>query len=297
VDVCLVIKQRLEELGLEQRDLAAAAEVTESYISQLLTRKKLPPEPGRTDIYDKMGRFLKLPSGKLAKLADHQRKEELKRNLDDPPKPLFREVRELILRKCTPGKEKQVRVIFEKQPFGELEHLVTQKLLDVVKRVAKEELNSENGLHMVARLTRRSYEQVRVALLELLDTDIFNLSPQNCVSFLDPLIETWDVDLTTFSMEIVLNRRLAPGDPKRFEFVEQGPAQSEEEPGLKEFLDDRFLSETATKEEVEFLKRLRFNGKRPTSLYYYRELQNLRDPLHFRAENRSSMRDLSGGRK
>jgi transcriptional regulator with XRE-family HTH domain len=72
VDVCLVIKQRLEELGLEQRDLAAAAEVTESYISQLLTRKKLPPAPGRTDIYDKMGKFLKLPSGKLAKLAEHQ---------------------------------------------------------------------------------------------------------------------------------------------------------------------------------------------------------------------------------
>jgi len=41
VDVCLAIKQRLEELGLEQRNLAAAAEVTESYISQLLTRKKL----------------------------------------------------------------------------------------------------------------------------------------------------------------------------------------------------------------------------------------------------------------
>src|SRR6266849_1893008 len=81
VDVCLVIKQRLEELGLEQRDLAAAAEVTESYISQLLTRKKLPPEPRRTDIYDKIGQFLKLPSGKLTKLVDHQRKEVLKRNL------------------------------------------------------------------------------------------------------------------------------------------------------------------------------------------------------------------------
>ena len=43
VDVSLVIKQRLEELHLERRDLAAAANVTESYISQLLTRKKLPP--------------------------------------------------------------------------------------------------------------------------------------------------------------------------------------------------------------------------------------------------------------
>src|SRR4029077_16843993 len=139
----LVIKQRLEQMGVEQRDLAADAEVTESYISQLLTRKKLPPAPGRTDIYGKMGEFLKLPSGKLAKLAEHQRKEELKRNLGDPPKPLFKEVRELILRKCAPAKGKQIRVIFEKQPCGELERLVTQKLLDVIKKVAKEELSSE----------------------------------------------------------------------------------------------------------------------------------------------------------
>src|SRR6202008_665670 len=126
MDVCLVIKRRLEELGLEQRDLAAAAEVTESYISQLLTGKKLPPEPGRTDIYDKMGKFLRLPSGKLSRLADHQRKEELKKKLD-PPKPLFKEVREVILRKCAPDKEDQIRAIFEKQPFGELERLATQK--------------------------------------------------------------------------------------------------------------------------------------------------------------------------
>jgi predicted transcriptional regulator len=33
VGVRLMIKQRLEELGLEQKDLTAAAEVTESYIS------------------------------------------------------------------------------------------------------------------------------------------------------------------------------------------------------------------------------------------------------------------------
>lgn len=296
MDVCLVIKQRLEELGLEQKDLASAAEVTESYISQVLTRKKLPPAPDRTDIYEKMAKFLKLPSDRLSKLADLQRTEELKRNLADPPAPLFKEVRELILRKCVPEREKQVRAILEKQPFGELERLVTQKLLDVVKRVAKEELNSENGLHLVARLTGRSYEQVRVTLLELLDTDVFNLSPQNCISFLDPLIESWDVDLTTFGMEIVLNRRLAPGDPKRFEFVEREPDQPEVEPGLKEFLKDTSLSGTATKEEVEFLKKLRFNGRRPTSLYYYRELQSLRDPLHFRAENRLSMQDSSGGR-
>ncbi len=294
MDLCLVIKRRLEKLGLEQRDLAAATEVTESYISQLLTRKKLPPAPGRTDIYDKMGKFLNLPSGKLSKLAEHQRKEELKRTLADPPKPLLKEVRELILRKCVPAKEKQIRVIFEKQPFGELERLVTQKLLDVIKKVAKEELNNENWLRLVTRLAGQSYEQMRVTLLEFLDTDVFSLSHENCVSFLDPLIETWDVDLTTFGMEIVLNRRIASGDPRRFEFVETGPGQPLIEPGFKEFLNDSSLSGTATKEETELLRNLRFNGKRPTSIYYYRELQSLRDPIHFRAENRSSVK--SSGR-
>ncbi|HTK41565.1 MAG TPA: helix-turn-helix transcriptional regulator [Gemmatimonadales bacterium] len=66
MDVSFVIRQRLEAFGLEQRDLARAAQVTESYISQLLTRKKAPP---RTDIYDRLDTFLKLPSGELARLA------------------------------------------------------------------------------------------------------------------------------------------------------------------------------------------------------------------------------------
>jgi transcriptional regulator with XRE-family HTH domain len=132
MDIPLVIRQRLEQLGADQRDLAAAAQVTESYISQLLTRKKAPPAPTRTDIYDKMEKFLKLPSGELSKLADLQRKEELKKRMGDPLTPLFKDVRALILRKCNPDSAKDIGAIFEKQPFGELERLVTHKLLDVV---------------------------------------------------------------------------------------------------------------------------------------------------------------------
>jgi transcriptional regulator with XRE-family HTH domain len=282
MDVCLVIKERLQALGVGQKDLAAAAEVTESYVSQLLTRKKLPPAPDRTDIYEKMGKFLKLSSGKLAKLAELQRREELKRTFEDPPAPLFHEVRELVLRKCTPEKQQQIRAIFEKQPFGELERLVTQKLLDVIKRVTREELKSEKWLHSVARLSGRSYKQMRVVILEFLDTDVFHVSLENCVSFLNPLIDSWDIDLSGFAMQIVLNRRLASGQSTRFEFVETEPVQpSGNEPGLNGFLKDASLSSNVTQEEVEFLKRLRFKGKRPTALYYYRELQNLRDPLHF----------------
>ena len=284
MDVPFVILHRLEELGLEQQALARAANVTESYISQLLTRRKAPPAPNRTDIYDRMDKFLKLPSGELAKLADLQRKEELKRELGDEPAPLFHEVRELILRKCNPEKQEHVRAIFEKQPFGELERLVTQTLLDVVKRVAKDELENDYWLRMVARLSRRSYEEMRVVVLEFLDTDIFHVSAENCVAFLDPLIESWDIDLATFGLEIVLNHSVVPGQAKRFEFVErEAELPVSEEPGLQEFLQDSSLSGTATPKEVAFLKRLKFQGQRPAPLYYYRELQNLRDPLHFRS--------------
>jgi len=283
LDVSLVIRQRLEEMGFEQRDLAIASQVTESYVSQLLTRKKAPPAPNRTDIYDKMGKFLNFPNGELARLADLQRQEELKRKLAEPPTPLLKEVRELVIRKCKPDKQERIRAIFEKQPFGEVERLVTQKLLDVVKRVAEEELESENWLHLVAKLSNRTYEEMRVAILEFLDTNIFDVSIENCVSFLDPLIESWDIDLLNFDVEIILSRRVAPGHPKRFEFVEKEPDEAfDKEPGLKEFLRDAFLSGDATEEEIQFLNKLRFKGKRPTALYYYRELQNLRDPLHFR---------------
>jgi len=284
VDVALVIRHRLNELGLDQKDLAAAAEVTESYISQLLARKKAPPAPNRTDIYDKFGDFLKLQPGELSKLAALQRREELKKKIADPPSPLFKDFRELILRKCDAHKRKQIRGIFEKEPFGALERLITQKLLDVAKGIAKEELVSEKWLRLMARMSKRTYEQMRVTILEFLDTDIFNVSVGNCVSFLEPLIECWDISLENFGIEIILNRRLTNGHRRKFEFVEKGSDPPVEmQPGLRDFLKNDALSGDASKEELGFLKGLRLKDRQPTPLYYYRELQNLRDPLHFRA--------------
>lgn len=282
MDVSLLIRHRLSELGLDQKDLAAAAQVTESYISQLLARKKAPPAPGRTDIYEKIGQFLKLPSGELSRLAAVQRQQEVKKKVAEPPGPLFKECRDLILRKCEPDSQTEMRRIFEKEPFGELERLVTQKLLDVAQGLAKEELRSEEWLRLMAELSGRSYEQTRVAILEFLDTDVFHVSIESCVSFLDPMIDSWDIDLKIFSIEIVLNPRLSPGSLKRFEFVEMAPEPALAiEPGFEQFLKDKSLSGDATEEEIEFLKMLKFKGKRPAPIYYYRELQNLRDPLHF----------------
>ncbi|HSP68548.1 MAG TPA: hypothetical protein VLN48_12525 [Bryobacteraceae bacterium] len=286
MDVSLLIRHRLKELGLEQKDLASAAQVTESYISQLLGRKKVPPAPGRTDLYDRIGAVLKFPKGELSKLAGLQRQEELKKKVAEPPSPLFREFRQLILRKCDFARRGEIERIFEKQPFGELERLVTQKLLDVCQGVAREELRSEEWLRLMAQLSGRSYAEMRVAILEFLDADVFNVSVENCVSFLNPMIESWDIDLKTFGLEIVLNRRLAPGRIKHFEFAEKKPDDGVE-PALEQFLKDPALCGDISEEEIAFLGRLKFSGPRPTPLYYYRELQNLRDPLHFPAAGKS----------
>src|SRR6266568_2427224 len=235
MDVALVIRQRLDELDLDQRDLARAAHVTESYVSQILTRKKPPPAPDRTDIYDRMDRFLE-----LARVAEAHLKEERKRQLGEVA-PLVPELRELILRKCAPSGLEPVRAIIERQSFGELERLVSQRLLHVTH----------------------------------LDGDALHMTPKQRAR-LDAVIASWEWDPATFALTVAL----ATGERKRFEYSER--LNGGQEKGLVEFLRDPSLSGTATAQELAFLKSLLFNDRRPTALYYYRELQNLRDPLHFR---------------
>jgi transcriptional regulator with XRE-family HTH domain len=241
--VAWVIRQRLDELGLEQRDLARAAAVTESYVSQLLTHKKAPPAPDRTEIYDRMDRFLKLPLGELARVAEAELKEDRQRRHGNV-EPLFPELRALILRKCVAGRLEPMRAIIERQSFGELERLVVQTLL-------------------------------RAARLE---ADVLGVTPKQRAR-LDAAVTSWEWDPTTFALTVTLARAAV----KRFEYAERAGSDDEQEKGLTEFLREPMLSGSATEEELALLKSLQFLDRRPTALYYYRELQNLRDPLHFRA--------------
>ena len=280
-----LVRSRLTSLGYGQKDLARAAQVTDSYISQLLTRKKAPPARDRTDIYSKMEVFLQLEPGELGRLADNERAEEIKRKLGQRAEPLFQEFRDLVLKKCVPDSRDEVRAVVEKQPFGTLERLITQALLEVVQRVARHELDSDSWIRLAARVGGRSHEEMRVIVLEFLDTDVFQVSNENCAAFIDPLVESWDIDLVSFRLDIVLNRSLVANPHRTFTFEESTPTEdSGEDSGLTDFLNDPRLNDGLTEEEVRLLRHQRLGGKRPNKLYYYRLLQNLRDPLHFREE-------------
>ncbi len=259
------------------------ARITESYV--FLSRRKPPPGRTRTDIYGKMEAFLELEDGELGRLAEIERTDEVRRKFGQAPKALFQEFRDLVLGKCVPGKRDEVRSVFQQQPFGTLEQLVGRKLLETVQDIARRELDSENWIRLAARVGGRSDQEMRVIVLEFLDTDLFDVSKENCVAFLDPLVESWDIDLDTLRLDITLNRKLVENPRRRFVFVESEPAETPgEESGLGEFLNDTGLSGDATAEEVRLLRRHAFGGRHPTKLYYYRALQNLRDALHFRSQ-------------
>jgi hypothetical protein len=52
--------------------------------------------------------------------------------------------------------------------------------------MARQELGNKRWLRTVAQLGGRSYEEMRVVVLEFLDTDVFHVTAEHCVSFLDP---------------------------------------------------------------------------------------------------------------
>lgn len=285
MNFAFIVRQRLEELNLGQRDLANAAEVTESYISQLLGRKKLPPLPNRTDLYEKMSRALGLPREELARLAALEHHQALEAKFQEPPQARFGPMRDLILRKCRPASVRQMRALFETQAFGELEKMITRTLVTIVRDEARAHARDETWLRTIARRGRDTYREMRVRMIDLLDSDP-RVSLGDYSLFLDPLIDWWNYNLDDFTLEV----ELSSGSTRTFGFREQtAKASNGEEPGLRKFLRDAALSSGATAEEIEILRRIQFSGgARPTALFYYRTLQSLRDPLHFAPTKRSS---------
>jgi hypothetical protein len=276
MDFAFVVRQRLEELRLGQRDLASASEVTESYISQLLGRKKLPPLPNRTDIYDKMSGLLGLPREELARLATLQHRNELDRAWRGSTEARFAPMRELILNKCHRRREKSIRGIFEKDPFGELERLITRTLIEVIRDEARAHARDEEWLKLLASNAGDSYRKMRVQLIDLLDSDP-SASIGDYTPFIDPLIRSWDFDLDGFTLVV----RLTTGAERRFSFDEDTNKKPAADPaGLRAFLRDAKLSAGATAEEIAVLRSIR--APSATAIFYYRILQTLRDPLNFK---------------
>jgi len=141
---------------------------------------------------------------------------------------------------------------------------VSQTLLAAAKGAAREGLQDEKWLRRAGRLGRQSQEELQAEIQDFLDTDVLNISVEQCSNFLNPLIESWDIDLKSFNLEVRLSKGLASRGVVRFEYAEASVLPgAEEEPGFKEFLRNPGMSGDASDEELAFLKSLKFHRLRP----------------------------------
>src|SRR5688572_17650767 len=90
-----LVLERLHETKHSTTELAEVLELPVSYVTELMSGRRRPPMPSRTDVYDKMTRFLRLGRNDLADCATAERAEtEADKRLPLP------QVREQILALC-----------------------------------------------------------------------------------------------------------------------------------------------------------------------------------------------------
>src|SRR5437899_2634537 len=129
VKVGQLLRRRLRELKRTPRELADAVNVSEDYMADLVTGRRRPPAPGRTDLYAPMTKFLRLHRNDLPTCARAERAAgPAGRRRPDA------EVSRQVLELCLPERQ---RVLQRRRPFGRRRVLLPIRgleLHDVLRR-------------------------------------------------------------------------------------------------------------------------------------------------------------------
>ncbi|PYO99057.1 MAG: hypothetical protein DMD61_08305 [Gemmatimonadetes bacterium] len=199
VKVGQLLRRRLRELKRTPRELADAVNVSEDYMADLVAGRRRPPAPGRTDLYAPMTKFLRLHRNDLPTCARAERAAgPAGRRRPDA------EVSRQVLELCLPERQRVLQRRLSRPDGAELDHVIVGRLLQVAQGFVNRKLEDEVGLRMAATRDGCTYLEARMRLLEFLDADAESLTPRDCDEFLRPRITSWDIDLETHAMRIVL---------------------------------------------------------------------------------------------
>jgi len=201
IKVSQLVRRRLKELKRTPRELAEAVQVSEDYVADLLAGRRAPPAPGRTDLYDRMTKFLRLHRNDLPTCAKVERESMGTKQKRPDPK-----VRALLLALCEPVKGKKLdrRFVKRDQETANLDRLIAQRLLEVAQGFVRRQLDDEVGIRVAANREGVTYLAMRMRLLEFLDCTVETLTAGDYDLFIRPRIGFWDIDLETQAMRIVL---------------------------------------------------------------------------------------------
>src|SRR5437879_3597907 len=193
-----LLRHRLRELKRTPRERAEAVKVSEDYMADLVAGRRRPPAPRRSDLYAPMTKFLRLHRNDLPTCARAERAAAVAAGRPDP------EVCRQVLELCAAEHQRLLQRRVARPEGAELERVILGRLLLVAQGFVNRKLEDEVGLRMAASREGCSYLQARMRLLEFLDADAASLTPRDCEEFLRPRINTWDIDLETHAMKIVL---------------------------------------------------------------------------------------------
>ncbi|MBI1966968.1 MAG: helix-turn-helix transcriptional regulator [Gemmatimonadetes bacterium] len=200
IKVSQLMRKRLKELQRTPRELAEAVQVPETYIADLLAGRRRPPAPGRTDVYDRMTKFLRLHRNDLPTCARAEREGDMGGHRRPDVK-----VRDLLLQLCDPAKARVVnRRLASKKDSVAFEILIAQRLLEVAQGFVRRQLDDEVGIRVAANREGCSYLEMRMRLIDFLDVTPESLTVTDHEVFVRPRIATWDIDFETHAMRIVL---------------------------------------------------------------------------------------------
>jgi hypothetical protein len=192
------VVRRLRQLKRTPSELAAAARVSETYITEIMAGRRRAPAPG-SDVYVTMGKFLGLHRDDLPSCARAERAAE--RPGQRRPSP---EVRRLLLDLCDPQQAKTITRRLARPDGAELEWVIVSRLLEVARGFVIRRLEDEVGLRVAAGREGREYLDVRMRLLEFLDAVADSVTTEDCMDFVIPRIALWGIDLESRTMRIQL---------------------------------------------------------------------------------------------
>jgi hypothetical protein len=212
-----LLRERLRETKRTSRELAEAAEVPTEYVDELMSGRRRPPLPSRTDIYDKMSRFLGLGRGDLAECASVERAGMANGSRTNGGN------WKLLLVSCEPATARELE---RRAKRGEAEALdLVERLLGIAQGSVRRSLDDQIALRVSAAQRGLTYVALRLRVLEFLDATLETLTEADIADFVRPRIERWDVDLETGVLRVVLRAQEAQDRDRRRPVLRSGTAR------------------------------------------------------------------------
>jgi hypothetical protein len=189
-----LVRRQLADLGATTAALADAIDLPVEYVDDMVHGRRRPPSPGRTDIYDRMTKFLRMGRKLLATAAEADRGP-----LGDVPDP-SNDTAKALMALCNA----ETAQALAKRGAKADRSAYLQRLLDLVQSAVCRLLEDPAALRIAASRRGTTHAEQRARIHVFVDTTLDALTPTDVAEYVHPRIAQWDVDLETGVLTLVL---------------------------------------------------------------------------------------------